>query len=503
MPSGPYSCFSLGAMAMSERLVATKQDANGTGGEPLRVLLVSTYELGRQPFGIASPCAWLKDAGASVTTLDLAVQSFDRQVACAADMIAFHLPMHTATRIAVELIPKVRELNPDACLCAYGLYAPMNARLLRELGVSVVIGGEFEEPLLAVFDALRRGQDPAATRGSASELVSLERQSFRVPDRRELPDATAYAYLIQPDGSHRTVGYTEATRGCKHLCRHCPIVPVYGGKFRVVQQDVVLEDIERQVEAGAQHITFGDPDFFNGPAHALAIVDQLHERFPHITYDVTIKIEHLVKQLDRLPRLRDTGCILVTSAVESVDEQILDRFDKRHSREDFVAVVDAFNNVGIHLNPTFVALTPWTSLNGYMSFLEEIFRLGLVGNVAPVQYAIRLLIPEGSKLLELPEVRDLVGPFDPESLAYPWANPDPRVDRLQEEIFELVQSGLAADRSRARIFRDVWRIAAERCGQLERAAEVYEMDDTNVVPQLSEPWYCCAEPTEQQLAPPV
>src|SRR5439155_1234828 len=101
--------------------------------------------------------------------------------------------------------------------------------------------------------------------------------------------------LQLPDGSRRTVGYTEASRGCRHLCRHCPIVPIYNGQFRIVPVGVVLADVDAQVRAGAGHITFGDPDFFNGPTHALRVVERLHAAHPSVTYDVTIKVEHLLR----------------------------------------------------------------------------------------------------------------------------------------------------------------------------------------------------------------
>ncbi|HEU0089045.1 MAG TPA: CUAEP/CCAEP-tail radical SAM protein [Pseudonocardiaceae bacterium] len=467
----------------------------------LRVLLISTYDLGHQPFGLASPAAWLRAAGAAVTCLDLAVQRLAPEAVRQADMIALYLPMHTATRLAARLVPQLRTLNSDAYLCAYGLYAPVNAAFLHELGMRAVIGGEFEEPLLTVVNALGAGLDPGSVLGDGGEVVSMSRQAFRVPDRSGLPLLNNYAFLTLPDGTRRTVGYTEATRGCKHLCRHCPVVPVYGGRFRVVQRDIVLADIAGQVEQGAEHITFGDPDFFNGPAHALVVVKSLHQRFPQLTYDVTIKIEHLIKHRELLPVLRDTGCVLVTSAVESVDERILGFLDKRHTGEEFVAVVEMFRQLGLHLNPTFVAFTPWISLAGYLEFLGEIYRLGLVDHVAPVQYAIRLLIPEGSRLLELAPIGALVQPFDHEALVYPWVHPDPEVDQLQRDLFRLVQRRLAEGRSRAAIFTEIWRVAAERCGCPERAGEVVLPDRPSAVPQLSEPWYCCAEPTELQLTP--
>ncbi len=218
----------------------------------------------------------------------------------------------------------------------------------------------------------------------------------------------------------RRVGSTEASRGCKYLCRHCPVVPIYNGNFRVVQRDVVLADIRRQVAMGAEHITFGDPDFFNGPSHAMAIVDAVHAEFPQLTYDVTIKIEHLLKRRALLPRLASTGCLFVTSAVESLDDRLLALLDKGHTRADFFEAAKLMRDVGVSLAPTFVTFTPWTTFDRYRHLLETLVELDLVGNVAPIQLAIRLLIPEGSRLLELAETREKIGPFDPNALSYQW-----------------------------------------------------------------------------------
>ena len=106
----------------------------------LKVLLVSTYELGRQPFGLASPAAWLRNAGYQVTCVDLSCSISPRPAIEEADLAAFFLPMHTATRLAVPAIQKLRASNPDVHICCYGLYAPMNETYLRELGVETVIG---------------------------------------------------------------------------------------------------------------------------------------------------------------------------------------------------------------------------------------------------------------------------------------------------------------------------------------------------------------------------
>jgi len=457
----------------------------------VQVVLISTYELGRQPFGLASPAAWLRKAGARVTCLDLAVEPLDEEAVRAAQVVAFYLPMHTATRIATRVAERVKALNPDAHLCFYGLYASMNEPLLRRLGADTVLGGEFEAGLGSVIERLRAAPAGAKKVFQIEPVVSLAKQQFVVPDRSGLAALSKYAQLEVGDGQSRTVGYTEASRGCKHLCRHCPVVPVYQGQFRIVQQDVVLEDIRRQVAVGAEHITFGDPDFFNGIGHALALVRALRAEHPHLTYDVTIKIEHLLKHAAHLSTLKETGCLFVTSAVESIDDRVLERLNKGHTRDDFLRVVRLCREAGLTLHPTFVAFTPWISIEGYQELLSLLAELDLIDHVAPIQLAIRLLIPAGSKLLELPEVQEIVGPFDETALIYPWRHSDPRVDRLQGDIQALVGAATARGASRREIFAQVWLLAEQAPGGLGRPLPLSVQTPARVtIPYLTEPWYC-------------
>ena len=455
----------------------------------MHVLLVSTYELGRQPFGLASPTACLRADGHQVSCLDLAIQKFSLEAVRSADLIAFYLPMHTATRLAAPLIETARRVNADAHLCCYGLYAPVNAAYLRSLGVETLIGGEFEDELRRLARRVAAGDRSS----SAESLMSFERVQFETPDRSGLPPLERYATMFDGE-TNRVTGYTEASRGCKHLCRHCPVVPVYNGVFRVVPVDVVMADIRQQVESGAQHITFGDPDFFNGPTHGMRIVERMNREFPALTYDVTIKIEHLLKRRDLLPDLRRTGCLMVTTAVESVDDKVLSLLDKGHTRADFFEAVRLFRAAGLNLSPTFIPFTPWTTWDSYRELLRVLADLDLVHEVAPVQLALRLLIPAGSRLLELEEVRCLVDVFQPDALAYRWRYPDPDLDKLAERLLRLVDSEQKRGASREQCFTAIWAEAGE--GTAPPAVR----SEQRRAPQLSEPWYCCAEPAPDRLA---
>ena len=454
-----------------------------------RVVLVSPYELGRQPFNLAEPAAWFARAGIPAACVDLSQQKLDAATYADAECVAIYLGMHTATRIAAAALPKLRSLAPRARLAAFGLYAPVNAAWLKSLGVEAIFGGESEPDLLAWV------QDGVAP---AEPVVRRSKIEFLLPDRSGLPPLARYAKLNLPDGTQKTVGFAEASRGCKHLCRHCPVVPVYEGKFRVVPVETVIADIAQQVDAGAAHISFGDPDFLNGPTHALKVAEALHARFPDLTWDATIKVEHLLAHAEMLPRLKACGLLFIVTAVESVDDAILDKLAKGHTRVDFETALAQARALGIALAPTFVPFTPWTTLEGYRDLLATLLRLKLVEAVPPVQLAIRLLVPQGSYLMQLPDFAARVGAFDAALLGYPWQADDPRVDALQAEVMAWVMDAEKRNLPRAEVFAGLWSRVHAALG--ETAPPLDSARSGESIPHHSEPWYCCAEPTETQLA---
>ncbi len=476
---------------MGFKLGQSMSSGNLTADAPAaaRVVLISPYELGRQPFNLAQPAAWFKRAEISLACLDLSQQALDPVVLKHAEFVAIYLGMHTATRIAAAALPKIRELAPQARIAAFGLYAPMNAGWLRDLGAEAIFGGESEPDLLRWVES---GVAPVATQ------IRRDKIEFLLPDRSGLPALDRYAHLLLADDTRLNVGFAEASRGCKHLCRHCPVVPVYEGKFRVVPVEIVIADVAQQVAAGAQHISFGDPDFLNGPGHALKIAEAMHARFPALTWDATIKIEHLLNHAELLPRLKQCGLLFIIAAVEAVDDAILGYLDKGHTRADFEAALTHTRELGIALAPTFVPFTPWTTLAGYRELLATLLRLRLVEAVPPIQLAIRLLVPQGSYLMRLPEFAARVGDFDQTMLGYPWQADDARVDVLQRDIMAWVMANEKSSLTRGEVFVGIW---SRTYAAMNAPAPPLDPAQFGApIPHHSEPWYCCAEPTETQLA---
>jgi radical SAM superfamily enzyme YgiQ (UPF0313 family) len=462
--------------------------------DPGSVLLISCYELGHQPLGVASPFGFLRRAGFAPDVLDIAVDTFDEGKVARARLVAISVPMHTALRLGVRVAARVRELNLGAKICCYGLYAALNADYLLEHGADYCMGGECEEPLVALAEALElKNGDPSPAvaiegviqRGMAGKPY-LRRLPFALPVREALPPLEKYARL-EHKGQRRVVGYTEASRGCLHLCTHCPIPPVYGGRFFIVPEDVVLTDIRNQVKAGATHVTFGDPDFLNGPGHALSVARALHAEFPEVTFDITTKVEHILKRGSILPELGKLGCLFLISAVESVSDAVLNILEKNHTRTDIEQALEVVRAAGIAPRPTWVAFTPWTTLGDYLDMLAFIEEHGLIDHVDPVQYTIRLLVPPGSYLLNRPEMTPYLGPLNQASFSYVWAHPDPRMDRLQKKISALVEKDVQAGTDPGETFYRVWSLAAGRESTTVAAALA---PDRERAPRLTESWFC-------------
>lgn len=456
---------------------------------PGSVLLISCYELGHQPLGVALPLGFLRRAGFEPAAMDIAVEDFDADKAARADFIGISVPMHTALRLGVRVADRIRELNPDCHICFYGLYAALNSEYLLDHGADSCIGGECETPLVALVESIAGGAtdevEGVIRRGKVA-LPVLQKLSFAFPERDALPALDEYAHL-EHDGDSRTAGYVEASRGCLHLCTHCPIPPVYGGRFFIVPREVVLEDVRRQVKAGATHITFGDPDFLNGPKHSLRIVRAMHEEFPSLTYDFTAKVEHLLNRGEDLPEFAAAGCLFIITAVESLSDRVLTILDKQHTREDVVNAVKHVRDAGIAPRPTWVTFTPWTTLEDFLEVLEFIEENGLIDHIDPVQYSIRLLIPPGSWLAEHEETLPYRGPLDEAAFTYRWTHPDPRMDQLQKDVAHLVERDAQADEDAAATFYRVKDLAYGRQPvELARSMPA----DRQRAPRMSESWFC-------------
>ena len=508
----------------------------------MQILLVSTYELGHQPLGLASPAAALRAAGHEVRCLDLSVEPLEPAAFAEAELIGVSVPMHTAARLGLALAERVRAWHPAVHIVLYGLYASsLHEQLVGggavDSAIDSVIGGEYEPGLVRLADALAAGEAVAEGVEGLGPQPGFARGAQPLPDRRGLPPLERYAHLSLSGesgfldgqsghgqsggrqasdrgesgaggayGDHenqgggdqggeglRLAGYVEASRGCAHVCRHCPITPVYGGRLRVASLEGVLADIDQLVGMGARHITFGDPDFFNAVPRSLGIVEEMHRRHPGVTFDATIKVEHLLEEAELLPWLCAQGALFLTSAFESTSEAVLARLEKGHTRAEMERALTLVRGAGLALRPTWLPFTPWGTAEDYLELLAFVERCGLIASVQPVQLALRLLVPPGSPLVETLQGEGLLGAYDAPKLTYRWRHADPRAEGLQREVAAIVEEAAGQEPGRRpavlATFAAVKRAAQRAVSGVDEEAEVAPQP-RETVPGLTEAWFC-------------
>lgn len=481
-------------------------DPRGSGrGETtvcaMRMLLVSTYELGHQPLHVASPAGELLRAGHEVRCADLSVEPLETEDVRWADAVALSVPMHTAMRIAVEAARQVRELREDLPVCVYGLYAQLAQSCGGRRVADVALAGEYEHLLLEWAD---EPSSPSRATSGTRTVVDLRRSSFGLPARHLLPALENYARLSFGAQRH-LAGYVEASHGCAHRCRHCPVPVVYDGRTRLVGIDAVLADVDQLVGLGARHISFGDPDFLNGPHHAMRVLSALHGSFPDLTFDVTAKVEHVLSHETLWPEFARAGCSFVVSAFESTSAAVLRSLAKGHVVDDEVEAVRVLRASGIEPRPSFVPFTPWTEGPDVLDLLDLVARCDLIGNVDPVQYSIRLLVPPGSLLLASGALEGLTGDYDSEHLSWTWRSGDARLDELAGRIADIARLAGEEAWPAERSYEEVR--AAAFCALGARRARPRPKAEPRLRspipdaerPRLTEAWFCCAEPTSAQL----
>src|SRR6266700_7386242 len=457
------------------------------------ILLISCYELGHQPFHLASLQTMIRQAGYFPVPVDTAVETLTDETVKKARFVGVSVPMHTALRLGQQLAKRVRSLNPSAHICFYGLYASLNADYLLQDCADSTIGGEYEIPLLNLIANLESDKATSIPGVSIREQISnpwIQHTAFVVPERNQLPPPDRYARL-EFNGERVLAGYTETTRGCKHTCLHCPITPIYRGRFFAIPAEIVLADIRAQAAQGVRHITFGDPDFFNGPTHALRITRALHSEFPHVTFDATIKIEHLFKHRHLLPELRDLGCAFIVSAVESINDDVLRHLDKGHTSAQVTETFDLMEQVGIPLRPSLMPFSPWETLESYITLLNFFEDRRLIEQIDPVHFSIRLLIPPGSALLTSPDSKLWLRELDAAAFTYKWQHPDPRLDALHQKVASLTEEAELAKSNTIETFFHIKALTLSIIGKDLHVPEAVEHYGTpRVLPHLTESWFC-------------
>ena len=437
----------------------------------MKILLLSFYNLGKQPKIIGELYNKLNHDGIKIDVFDYSIKNYKLDFENY-DAIGLYASMHTATVLATEYL---MEKNLPDKVFTFGLYGKvLSDSDIRITYLENLDGSDFEIYL-------------------GININSNFTIKNSIPDRSSFPEISKYSKLVNGDKILYT-GSVETTYGCKHVCTHCPVPIQFNGRFKTFSEEKIIGDISNQIESGAQHISFDDADFFNGPKYSLRILEKLYKKFPNITYDATIKVEHIIKYQKYFKELTNLNMLFVTSAFETTNNTVLEILKKNHTYKDLEQSISLSKQFDIDIRPTWMPFTPWTNTVDLINIVSLIEQYELRETVDPIQLAIKLLVPKGSLMIKRPEFSKYIGKYDQESFTYLWHYEDSQVEQLQALLF-----GYVVEHDNIN----------EKEQYLELIDIIQSFTKTNIiynkkynyreVPKLSETWFCCAEPNKIQL----
>jgi len=437
----------------------------------LKILLLSFYDLGKQPKIISELHKKLDNGFNQIDIVDYSIEEKNLTLDNY-DVLGIYASMHTASVLAEQYL---RDRKLPNKLFVFGLYANVFSEMFSNFQSIHSFDSDELESLL--------------------EVQLNPNYSFKhsVPDRTILPSITDYSHIV--DGSNNLIaGSVETTYGCKHECTHCPVPIEFKGMFKTFGTEKIITDVTNQVEEGAKHISFNDPDFFNGPKHALKILQLLNEKHPSITYDSTIKVEHILKYPDYFQELKNLNMLFVISAFETTNDHVLNILQKNHSFNDLNKAVELSLENNIDIRPTWMPFSPWTEQNDLISIIKLIENYKLRETVDPIQLTIKLLVPKNSLILKRPEMKEYLLDYDPASFSYAWKYKFPNIDNIQNELFTYVLQHESENEYTQ--YLGLVDILESHTNETLLNSEKYSQ---RIVPKLSETWFCCAEPNKIQL----
>ena len=437
----------------------------------MKILLLSFYDLGKQPKIISELYKKLDNGSNQIDIVDYSIEEKNLTLDNY-DVLGIYASMHTASVLAEQYL---RDRKLPNKLFVFGLYANVFSEMFSNFQSIHSFDSDELESLL--------------------EVQLNPNYSFKhsVPDRTILPSITDYSHIV--DGSNNLIaGSVETTYGCKHECTHCPVPIEFKGMFKTFGTEKIITDVTNQVEEGAKHISFNDPDFFNGPKHALKILQLLNEKHPSITYDSTIKVEHILKYPDYFQELKNLNMLFVISAFETTNDHVLNILQKNHSFNDLNKAVELSLENKIDIRPTWMPFSPWTEQNDLISIIKLIENYKLRETVDPIQLTIKLLVPKNSLILKRPEMKEYLLDYDPASFSYAWQYKFPNIDNIQNELFTYVLQHESENEYAQ--YLGLVDILESHTNETLLNSEKYSQ---RIVPKLSETWFCCAEPNKIQL----
>ncbi len=216
---------------------------------------------------------------------------------------------------------------------------------------SYVIKNEAEESLPMLLDVLDNGGDlstvPNLVYRDGDRVVHTESKALcGCLDELPVPDLT----LIDHHEDLRILP-ALTTRGCPHRCTFCSVSDMFGPKYRMVGVDRLMEEAKQWK---GKNVFFCDDNFTAVPGRTKELLDRM------LTEGCVPKRWYAQMRSDTwrdselMELMRRTNCARVFVGYESINQKVLDDYNKRQTVADVKASIAGFHSYNIPVHGMFM-----------------------------------------------------------------------------------------------------------------------------------------------------
>lgn len=270
----------------------------------------------------------------------------------------------------LRAIERIKRIDNQIPIVWGGWHASlMPEETIRHPLVDMVMVGQGEANIRKLADCLRdhraldeipnllyKNQDGTVVKTTVQRDPNFQMQTNLIHGYENL---SMERYIHSAWGNKRILGY-ESSRGCPYGCSFCSISAVFQQKWYGLPADNVYRDLRWLYDHySIDAVHFFDNNFFVDKARALTLAQLLGDHSP-IRWDGTVAIRQFIKfTKQEIHKLKAGGLYRIIAGVESGDEEVLAKINKKHTNEQVLELVHRCREEGLQPSLSFMMGFPW------------------------------------------------------------------------------------------------------------------------------------------------
>jgi anaerobic magnesium-protoporphyrin IX monomethyl ester cyclase len=322
------------------------------------------------PLGISYIAASLQNAGHDVHLIDCTflekTEALEKALAVKAEVVG----IYCMVTMVDESNWFAEQLWPHSKLLVAGGPLPTCDPEPFLKHFDVVVRGEGEQTMVELLQAFGDGSPLESIPGivyrtdpdwpAKGKLIYTPKRKFNkdldsipFPARTMIPNES---YIRQGKNKYGySITTVISTRGCPYRCEFCSNV-VFGGSYRERSPQNVVDEIETALALGYDRISFTDDVFTMKKERVVRVCQEITRRGLHFNWECLGRVDAL--DYPTAMEMKAAGCTRIFFGIESGNEQMLERMNKKISLDEARRAVNAAHQAGLQVGAFFILCYP-------------------------------------------------------------------------------------------------------------------------------------------------